>query len=769
MSITSSDVTTDPQNVASEADNRAGRESDGELVSWIMSRVLRWRSTRDANYFDLWDQYWAIWRGQWNARLKQRDSERSRLIAPATQQAVDATVAEMVEATFGRGDWFDIRTEPAPSDPQLYQQYQQQALAAEQARDNLLYDFDRDRVKHAVIEAFQLGAIYGTGIVKRIVEEKSVEIMQGSDKYGNPQTDTQQLTSVSWQAVPPYNFVIDTAALTIDDAQGCAHETIRPVDEIERKQRAGEYFNVPIGSASGYATGIIARGPKGENLEVNILDSTYICEYHGQVPAKYFEESSEDTPLTPYAIEDMSDRRTPPQEMVEAIVVIANGTSLLKKQRNPFPNGDRGFIAYQHDRVPNRFWGRGVVEKAYNSQLALDAELRGRIDAMALITYPVVGFDATRLPRNLNLQVRPGKAFLTNGIPTEIIQPLEFGRLDPSWFQQSGDLERMVQLATGTFDPAGDNPAAGSASASGASMSMAAMLKRAKLTMQTIDVDFLDPLIKKSYLAYQVLNPQRYPNNQDFIVKSSMSILAREFEQTQMTNLLAIIPPQTPAFNIVLKAIIENYSGPSREEAVAAIDQMLQPNPQQQQMQQQMQELQMRGAMAEIEKLVAESQKIKSEVPLNQAKIAELHEKAKAIPQELHIQAVQTGATLADSQHARLDRAISHVEHHKDHAHDVVSTALEHQRHEKELEAQKEEAKAKLAMEERQAEKDRALQKSMMQAGFDHESNQNKLQRGHETQGSREQMAHESEMGKADRSSKEKIAASKPKTTGKKK
>jgi len=741
MSVGTSDITTDPQNVASEDINQRG--NTGELVSWIMSRVLRWRSTRDSNYFDLWDQYWSIWRGQWSARLKQRDSERSRLIAPATQQAVDATVAEMVEATFGRGTWFDIADEPT-SDPQA-------RAGAEQARDNLLYDFDRDKVKHAIIETYMNGAIYGTGIVKRIVEEKTISLLQ-LDQYGNPQEIPQQVTCVYWQAIPPYNFVIDTAALTIDDAQGCAHETIRPVDEIERKQRTGEYFNVPIGSASGYATGIIARGPKGENLEVNILDSTYICEYHGQVPAKYFEDTNEDTPLTPYAIEDMSDRRTPPQEMVEAIVVIANGNALLKKEKNPFPNGDRGFIAYQHDRVPNRFWGRGVVEKAYNSQLALDAELRGRIDAMALITYPVVGFDATRLPRNLNLQVRPGKAFLVNGLPTEIIQPLEFGRLDPAWFQQSGDLERMVQLATGTFDPAGDSPAAGAASASGASMSMAAMLKRAKLTMQTIDVDFLDPLVKKSYLAYQVLNPKRYPNNQDFIVKSSMSILAREFEQTQMTNLLAIIPPGTPAFNIVLKAIIENYSGPSREEAVAAIDQMMQPNPQQQQMQQAMQQIQMRGAMAEVSKLEAEALKTHSEVPLNQAKTYEATEKAKAIPQELHIQAVQTGASLADSQHARIGTALSHVEHHKDHAHDVVATALEHQRHEKELEAKKEEAKAKLAMEERQAEKDRALQKTMMESGQAHEANQNKLQRGHETQ-----------MGNAERGSKEKIASMKPK------
>lgn len=751
MTIATADVTTDPQNVASESLDKRG--NNGELVSWVMSRVSRWRTTRDSNYFDLWDQYWAIWRGQWNAKLKQRSDERSRLIAPATQQAVDSTVSEMVEATFGRGEWFDVR-EPDDTDPKLKD-------LAEKAKDNLLYDFDRDRVKHSIIETYVNGAIYGTGIAKRIVEEKTQEKLGNADQYGNPQTSSQSNTCVYWQAIPPYNFVADTAALTIEDALGVAHETIRPIDEIERKQISGEYYNVPIGSASGYATGIIARGPKGESLEVNILDATYITEYHGRVPSKYFDESAEkdDTPLAAFAVEDSADEHVPPEDMVEAIIIIANGNALLKKSINPFPNGDRGFIAYQHDRVPNRFWGRGVVEKAYNAQMALDAELRGRIDAMALIAYPVVGFDATRLPRNLNLTIKPGKAFLTNGDPEEIIRPIQFGQINANWFQQSGDLERMVQLATGTFDPAGDSPAAGAASASGASMSMAAMLKRAKLTMQTVDVDFLDPLVKKTYLAYQVLDPKRYPTNQDFIVKSSMSILAREFEQTQMTNLLAIVPPQTPAFNIILKAIIENYSGPSREEAVAAIDQMMQPNPQQQQMQQQMQQAQLQGALAEVEKLKAEANKLHSELPLNQAKTAFEMAKAQSEPQkiqieaaQLHLEGVKAGHAITDSHHERIATALDHVQHAKDHAVDVVGMAMEDKHHGTEMQVEKDKHDKDRAMQQQQLEKDRAVMQSMGTAQLGHDANQNKLQRGHETN-----------IKSADRQSQEKIASLKPK------
>ena len=66
---------------------------------------------------------------------------------------------------------------------------------------------------------------------------------------------------------------------------------------------------------------------------------------------------------------------------VEAMVVIANGGILLKAEKNPYMMQDRPVVSFPWDVVPSRFWGRGVCEKGYNSQKALDAELRARIDA----------------------------------------------------------------------------------------------------------------------------------------------------------------------------------------------------------------------------------------------------------------------------------------------------------------------------------------------------------------------------------------------------
>lgn len=599
--------------IESELEGNEPSENYSEIVGWVMEHVRRWRNARNTHYDTHWKKYRAIWSGEWSQVLSTRQAERSRIIAPATQSAVDQTVAEMVEATFGRGKWFDITDSP-----------EEQPLAT-QMRDFLIDDFDRDRMSSVVTDVYYNGAIYGTGIAKRIVE------MGDSNR-------------VFWEAVQPSHFVIDTAACTIDEALGCAHETHRPRHEVTDKQRAGIYFDGDVGAMSGPNVDSLT-GVNGETLEVDAEDGIYITEYHGKIPVKLLrnvnrERQDEDILAD---IQDTDDE----DEYVEAIITIANGSTLLKADENPIIGDDRkpdrGFVAYQHHKVPNQFWGMGVVEKAFNSQSALDAEVRARIDSLGLLTYPVVGADATRLPKNLNLTVTPGKVYLTNGRPSEVIEPLKFGNLDANSFQQSADFERMVQLSTGASDPSTPvNINRKNETSSGVSMQQGSYIKRAKLTMQNVDADFLDPMVRKSVWAYMAVDPQRYPSNPGFTVNSTMSIMAREFEQMQMTNLLAIIQQESPAFPIILKGIVENYSGPSKDQIIQAVDQIGKPDPEQQKMQQAVQMLNMQKLQKEVEKIQAEIEEIQARAKLNSAKSVGEVVDMQHSGQQLDIQAAQT-------------------------------------------------------------------------------------------------------------------------------
>lgn len=654
------------------------RASD-ELATWVMGKVNRWRETRDSNYSGDWSKYDRIFRGKWDPSLKNKSAERSKLITPATQSAVDQTVAEMAEAVFGRGDWFDL-TEEAPVAPPPNPQAsapgqpppaqgpspEQQARDQEElVRNNLLDDFANSRLVSDVVATFYNGAKFGTGISKRQIDTK----LDGT-QY------------ICWPAVKPNEFVIDTAAKTIDEALGCAFETIRPLHEIKEKQDSGDYYDEEVSSATGYSSTDLLKGSLNDMLTIDPQDGIYITEYHGKVPTNLLHGKSENRDESDEAdmlVDDEGDDADDDESYTEAIVIIANGATLLSAEENTLK--DRGFIAYQHHRDPDSFWGIGVVEKAFNSQSGLDGEVRARMDALALLTYPVVGIDATRMPRNLDMSISPGKVYRTNGEPNSIIQPITFGALNTSSFQQSGDMERYVQVATGATDPA--KPVNANSTASGQSQQSSAFIKRAKLTMQSVDTDFLSPLIRKSIIAYNALNPQRYPKIPYFTVNSTMSIMAREFEQMQMTNLLAIIPQQSPAFPIILQGIIESYSGPSKDKIIDAIEQSMKPDPAAQQAAQQTQQIQIQTQQAALEKAQAEVMEVKSRAGLNSAKTQTEGVKAKLAPTQSQIQAaqVQVSQKQADSQarQVEVDAAKVQIDHHHrnmDHLHKKVANAI---------------------------------------------------------------------------------------------
>lgn len=117
-------------------------------------------------------------------------------------------------------------------------------------------------------------------------------------------------------------------------------------------------------------------------------------------------------------------------------------------------------------------------------------------------------------------------------------------------------------------------------------MIVAGMVKRTKRTMQNIERQFLDPLVRKTLWRYMQFAPQRYPvKDYKFVVHSTMGIMAREFEQTQLTQLLSTVPPASPAYWLLLRSIYSNSSMTDKEEMLAVIDQMVEQasQPQQQQ------------------------------------------------------------------------------------------------------------------------------------------------------------------------------------------
>jgi hypothetical protein len=105
-------------------------------------------------------------------------------------------------------------------------------------------------------------------------------------------------------------------------------------------------------------------------------------------------------------------------------------------------------------------------------------------------------------------------------------------------------------------------------------------------------------------------DPERYPTvDLKFTPLATLGIIAREYEQQQMIALLQTLGPDTPVLPMILRGIIASSSLPNRADMIIQLEQMMQPNPEQQALQQAEIQLKVQAAQAEIAKLQSEAGK----------------------------------------------------------------------------------------------------------------------------------------------------------------
>ena len=586
------------------------------IEDWVMTKCDDWRDHYESNYSYRFDEYYRLWRGIWDVADSERASERSRIISPALQQAVESNVAELEEATFGRGKWFDVSDNVGDTD-------RNDVLFL---RNKLTEDFEDCKVRKSVAECLINAAVFGTGIGEIIIEEMkemapATQPIMGGDLQAVGVT-IQDRVKVKLKPVMPQNFLIDPVATSVEDSMGVAIDEFVSMHQVEMLQEQGVYLDTYIGPAAP-DTDL----EPDQDLTVYHDNKVRLTKYYGLVPREMLDSALEEDEEVEVLTEEEDQSR-----YVEAIVVIANGGVLLKAEANPYMMQDRPVVAFPWDVVPGRFWGRGVCEKGYNSQKALDTELRARIDALSLTIHPMMAIDATRLPRGAKPEIRPGKMILTSGDPREVLQPFNFGQVNQITFAQASALQQMVQQATGAVDSAGiAGQVNGEATAAGISMSLGAIIKRHKRTLINFQQSFLIPFVKKAAHRYMQFDPEGYPvADYKFNATSTLGIIAREYEVTQLVQLLQTMQQDSPLYATLVQSIIDNMNLSNREELLAAMQQAMQPN-------QEAQQMAMAAQQAQIAFQQSQTAALSSQAEESSARAVKLAIEANTIPQELEI------------------------------------------------------------------------------------------------------------------------------------
>ena len=623
----------DPRVDAPGSDEKK-KNPDADLVSWVVSRVGEWRDHRRATYEADWDRWERLWRGIWSASEKLRESERSKFVSPALSEAVENGASEIEEAVFGRGDFFDFQGEKSDAE----------ALRRALERNKIALKEDLSQSEFAVntSECIVNAAVYGTGIGEVIVEStERREIIPVPAEDGTFEADVQvqEVDYACLKPVNPRNFLIDPNARTVKDALGVAVEENVGLHLIQAGQESGEYNATKVAAATPVPE---LEADKQKDTAATSSDTAHVIRYYGLVPKHLLFPKDRTADLSMDEEDDGQDATG--TEMVESIVVIANQEVLLKAVENPYLMKDRPIVAFQWDVVPGRFWGRGICEKGEMPQRVLDAEIRSRIDALGFTGSPMMGMDATRIPRGFKFEVKPGKSILTAGDPSQILKPFQFGQLDANTFQQGQMLDQMVQRATGSVsgNQLAQQAVGGEARSGAVSMSLSGVVKRNKRTLMRFIDQFFIPALKKLLWRNMQFAPGRYiPLNSTFVATTAVGIMQREYENLNLTQMLAAMQPGSPEHRLILAGVVQNTGLKDRQQIADLLKQAAQPqaappvDPMAAQIQQLTMQLQIAQLQAQIAETQARTMKLQAEAGLTVAKTQDI-----AVDNQLEAQSI---------------------------------------------------------------------------------------------------------------------------------
>ena len=257
------------------------KELQGEdLATWVMTHMNEWGDFYESNFKQRHQEYERIWRGQWKNSDKTRESERSKVVAPHTSQAVESAVAEVEEAIYGRGQLFDVEDNLGDAE----------ARDVMVLREQLLIDMKRRKVRKAISEVVLNGAIYGNGVAEIVLTSITERVPASQGAEGQVEVGITSKDRIVCDVMPihPADFRIDPAATSIDDGLGCGSDnSFVPVHQVQILQDQGIYRDdVHVEAASS------REDAKDQGLVRRPENTARVTKYFGLVPRELLDKET---------------------------------------------------------------------------------------------------------------------------------------------------------------------------------------------------------------------------------------------------------------------------------------------------------------------------------------------------------------------------------------------------------------------------------------------------------------------------------------------
>jgi hypothetical protein len=144
-------------------------------------------------------------------------------------------------------------------------------------------------------------------------------------------------------------------------------------------------------------------------------------------------------------------------------------------------------------------------------------------------------------------------------------------------------------------------------------MSLGTIIKRHKRTLINFQEGFLIPLVRKAAWRYMQFDADNFPvDDYDFVVTSSLGIVAREYETSQLVQLMQTTSPESPIYPLLVESVVDNMNLSNRQELIDKLRQAAQPSEEQMQAQQAAQQREQEVHKAQLGVLNAQAEEFKA-------------------------------------------------------------------------------------------------------------------------------------------------------------
>lgn len=424
----------DDSNEATTRDNIG--LSDAEIVS----QVERYRNEAYMREFII-RSTWLDAYGQYRNKQDFDDKApwQSRITYAKAHSAIKNFVANIMRLLMQSEQW--VTVEPGETNPTI--DLQKTSPLVEKV---VLRLADNAHFRSQLRDALEFGSICGMGVLKLgWAYQNTMDMSVGGDDTGPVLIQKQRKEGQLYvQSIDPFHiwfgprtrdnnrfdFVIEESLVDVDELK--AQKGLSNTDELEHVDRIADQMFF----ADQVYTRDFARYDKRMVPAETYRKQAMLWEYWG----------------------DLVDPHTQAVIKKNQRILIANRTTILKMEDNPYWDNLPPYIVFSPLVVAGRFPGQGLLEMNMSIKDAIDRVAQMQEDHLKFSVVPMLEVEASALENpegDMQTGVQPGKVFYKRaGAGAQAVSGVQFPQLSNSSFNFQGSMEKEYQRGTFITDQA---------------------------------------------------------------------------------------------------------------------------------------------------------------------------------------------------------------------------------------------------------------------------------------------------------------------------